>query len=313
VLACFAWAADPEEGAMIARCPFKRIKWVSTIPYEPRRPASTDEYLALVRHSSLALRQGLLCIYRTGCRPCEMRELIWPWVQLDAASPHLELIVHKTVKKTGKPKLIGLDDVMQRFLRDLQKKRTWTDTRPCRCSLTKIRHTVGDHVFLNCDGTAWSRRAFAQNIRRCAERAGLDVKAIEKKVSAGCLRTTFACDLIEAGISNRKVADALGHTTTWMVDHVYGAATRHKAAHLEDIAKQAAPIRGAIVHHNRCQRRLKNFLATLSSTQLPLRQEVSRKRTWCSTLPDRRDDRAYHSMMRARANSPKISRAHFVP
>ena len=68
---------------------------------------------------------------------------------------------------------------------------------------------------------------------------GLD-ESVQSKVSAGCLRTTYACDLIEAGFTNREVADMLGHTTTEMVDLVYGAETRERVEHLGNVAKAAA-------------------------------------------------------------------------
>ena len=224
VLACFRWATDTERGSLIDRCPLRRIKAVSSIPYKPRRAASPVEIVSLMRHGSLALKQGLWFVYRTGCRPCEMRELIWPWVHIDGpAAPHLKLERHKTFRQTGKAKIIGLDDATVKLLRFLRR----------RHSLDAV------HVFLNCDGLPWTRRALALNLRRCAVRAGLD-ESVQSKVSAGCLRTTYACDLIEAGFTNREVADMLGHTTTEMVDLVYGAETRERVEHLGNVAKAAA-------------------------------------------------------------------------
>jgi integrase len=222
ILACFNWAADSERGDLIAKNPFKRIQAVSDIPYEARRAGTLAEYVGLVREGNIALKRALFFIYRTGCRPCEMRELIWPWVIFNGIVPHLCLAKHKTIKKTGKPKLIGLDEVTVRFLRNLQARRT----------------TAHQFVFTNCDGDPWSPRAFSQNLARCAVRAGLD-QGVEKKVSAGCFRSTYACDLIEAGFTNREVADMLGHTTTDMVDQVYGSHTRQRAAHLGRVANDA--------------------------------------------------------------------------
>ena len=224
VLACFAWAADPDQGSLIPHCPLRSIKSVTAAPYQPRRAATLNEYLALLGAGSIQLQQGLAFIYSTGCRPCEMRELIWPWVLLDAESPHLCLAKHKTFRKTGKPKLIGLDDETIALLRSLQADRPADNYQ---------------NVFRNCHGQPWTRRGFSLNVRRAALRAGLDA-GVEKLVSAGCLRSTYACDLIESGFTNREVADMLGHSSSWMVDHVYGAATRQRAAHLGNVAKRAA-------------------------------------------------------------------------
>ena len=243
VVACFQWAADPERGAMIERCPFRRVQAVTAEPYQPRRAATVEEYKALIEHGAPALKHVLFAAYSTGSRPCEMREVIWPWVKLQAATPHLEMIVHKTIRKTGKPRLIALDQGMLRLLRFFSANRPRTGDSPsCRCSLRKIPHLVEDHVFPNCHGKAWSRRSLAQNLRRAAVRAGLD-EGVEEKVSMGCLRTTYACDLIELGFSNSKVAAALGHETTFMVDHVYGAEARRRVSHLDEIAKEASELR----------------------------------------------------------------------
>jgi integrase/recombinase XerD len=231
VVTCFQWAADADRGDLIERCPFKRIPSVSKAPYTPRRAATREEINALLRHASLALRQALTFIDATGCRPIEMRELVWPWVIFDAEFPHLRLERHKTFRQTGKPKIVGLDDVMVRFLRHLDAKR--------KADVAAGRRSPNDlHVFHNCDGNPWTEVGFPQNLRRCASRAGLDDGVI-RKVSAGCLRTTYACDLIEDGFTNRDVADLLGHTSTQMVDRVYGSETRERADRLGKLAKKA--------------------------------------------------------------------------
>lgn len=52
------------------------------------------------------------------------------------------------------------------------------------------------------------------------------------RCTANDLRRTFASWLIQGGVSNRIVADLMGHGTTRMVDMVYGKldeATRHAA------------------------------------------------------------------------------------
>lgn len=220
-LCCFEWAADPTRGNLIDRVPFRSLRQIASIPYVPRRAAERDEIVALMRHSQAALRRSLFFCYRTGCRPCEMRELIWPWVHLDTPAPHLALEKHKTVRKTGKPRIIGLDAATVRLLRWLEARRD---------------HGM-QHVFANNHGRPWLKRSFSQAVARAAVRAGLDGGSV-KRVSAGCLRTTYACDLIEAGFTDRQAADMLGHTSTWMVDHVYGSHTRQRAAHLDDLAKK---------------------------------------------------------------------------
>ena len=55
-----------------------------------------------------------------------------------------------------------------------------------------------------------------RDLARACLRAGVP------RVTANDLRRTFASWLIQGGVSNRIVADLLGHTTTKMVDLVYG-------------------------------------------------------------------------------------------
>lgn len=242
VLSCFKWAANPRKGGLIDRCPFEAIEWITNIPYKPRRAATAEEFVALMRKGAIALQQGLFFIHGTGCRPCEMRQLLLPWAKLDAPSPHLFLEWHKTIRKSGKPKVLGLSDEMVLFLRNLISKRL-SDPRisgRCRCDLP-IHHDMADHVFTNCDGLPWVRRSLCQNLSRCAIRAGLD-NGVIKRVSAGCFRTKFVCDLIEAGFTNREIADLVGHTSTDMVDDVYGAETRERAGHLDNLANRVAKL-----------------------------------------------------------------------
>jgi integrase len=62
--------------------------------------------------------------------------------------------------------------------------------------------------------------------------AGACERAEVPRVTANDLRRTFASWLIQGGVSNRIVADLMGHGTTRMVDLVYGRlddATRHAA------------------------------------------------------------------------------------
>lgn len=223
IVTCFNWAADYQRGDLIERSPYHRIRAISALPYVPRRPAQHDEYLALLRDGCIQFRQAMFFLFETGTRPCEMRGLIWPYVKLDAIVPHLCYERHKTFRQVRKAKLVGLSEKMVGFLRHLYARRA--PDQP--------------FVFLNTDGKPWQQRAFAKHLRGVAERAGLD-EGVVKKVSAGCLRTTFACDAIKKGFTNRQVADMLGHETTSMVDHVYGAQTRHDTEHLDKMAKEMA-------------------------------------------------------------------------
>jgi integrase len=96
-----------------------------------------------------------------------------------------------------------------------------------------------EHVFLNCDRQQWGRRIFCQHFRRQAKRIGMDEGAVERCCSYG-LRHLYAVDAIEAGITTRMIADQLGHTSTAMIDRIYGSHSKHKIEHLSNVANEIA-------------------------------------------------------------------------
>lgn len=219
LVACFAWAADEEAGALIDRCPYKRPKILKGLPYEPRRPADHHEYVMLMRKGSRELRRALFFLRRTGARTKEMRELRWENVILDGDTPHIRLEQHKTRRKTGTCRKIGLDPATAAWFRAIRRS---------------ALDSVG-LVFLNTRGGGWDRHTFARHLRRTAQRIGLDA-GVERRVSAYCLRHTYACDGIEAGATTREIADQLGHTSEAMVSKVYGCHTRDREKHLSRVA-----------------------------------------------------------------------------
>lgn len=217
IVACFRWAAEEE---LIDRCPYRRVKVVSNLPYVARRPADHKEYVALMRHGSRALRRALFFLRRIGARTCEMRGLLWTDCILDGPAPHVCLYKHKTHRKTGKPRKIGLDVATANWLRAMR------------------RRAASAWVFTNCNGDPWKRCTFCVNLRGVAKRAGLDETAASR-VTAYCLRHTYVVDGIEGGLTTRQIADQVGHETTDMIDRIYGSHTRQREEHLAKVAEAA--------------------------------------------------------------------------
>jgi integrase len=207
----FIWAADEE---LISASPY-RVPRSLRLPTRPRREASTKEYILLMRHASRALRRALFFLHRTGARTCEMREVLWTDVDLGRGIVRLD--EHKTMRtqRNPAPRIIGLDEGTVRFLKNLLRQ------RPART----------EKVFLNNDGTPWTRQAFARCFRRAADRLGL-----APDLSAYCLRHLYGTEAIEGGVGERQLADQMGHTTTRMVS--YYAKTAGKIDHLRRVATQ---------------------------------------------------------------------------
>ncbi len=228
ILTCFIWASNPEEHAepLIKFNPYRMPKCVSEIPYKPRRPAEHSEYVTLMRGGSRSLRLALFFMRRTGARTIEMREVIWRECLLDGESPHICREKNKTKRRTGKPRKIGLDVGLANFLRALRRREKKAG-----------RGRDGDRVFTNSDGNPWTRGTFGTHLRRHAARLGLDDGSLER-ITAYCVRHTYACDGVEACVTDHRIADQMGLSSTAMIRKVYASHTRHRPEHLANVANE---------------------------------------------------------------------------
>lgn len=221
LVACCHWYEE-ETGV---RAVYRRSR-MPQIEKASRREADAREYIALMKHtSSVQLRRALWCLWNVqGIRTCEMRELLWTDFRWEESC--IVLDKHKARRKTGKQKIVGLTPRQLRFFRGLERQ--------------KLPGTV--HVFLNCEGTPWDRHTFARHLRRTAERIGLDAGVVNR-MSAYCLRHTFATECDEAGVDQQKTALLLGHAGPDMLRRVYSK-----------IGAKAAPIVEAAVEAEKARR-----------------------------------------------------------
>jgi integrase len=217
ILSCFRWCAEEE---LIEKCPYKMPKFLKGQPDKARRPATTQEYVTLMRHGSQALRRSLFILRRVGIRTKEMRNLIWPDIDLGPI-PHISLNKHKTVKKSGRARKVGLDNATANFLRALRRN----------------QRGKTQHVFTNSCGKPWTRHSFARHLRRYAKKLGID-EGVAERVSGYCWRHSYTLDGIEGeegGVTTRRIADQLGHSRTNMIDAFYGRQSRENVAHLNEV------------------------------------------------------------------------------
>lgn len=217
VIAAFRFA---EEEQMIARSPYRRPRSLRNLLTQRRTPAKPSEYLALLAASEPHLRRCLVFLWQTGARTCEMRLLQWAHVRLTPPYPCVILRDHKTARKTGKQRVIPLNSVAAKLLK-------WMELR-----------SASRFVFTNRNGAPWkSRHSFARSVNRAAQQAGL-TDGGRSLVTAYCLRHSFACAALAAGMTSKQVADQLGHVDARMVERVYGSHTAHDAAYLAAVARQ---------------------------------------------------------------------------
>jgi integrase len=198
----FNWAADEME--LIARNPFK-----GRCPYKkgkPRRAMTEEEFQRLLVAANPQFALLLRFCRLTGARPGELRTAHWDDIEgsLDWAA-WLVLEKHKTVEKTGRPRIVALPPAAADLLIDLKKAR-------------------GDAglIFHNTRGQGWTRNALTLQMRRLREKLG-----IAEDCKLYCLRHKFATDAIVNGCGIKDVADLLGHTTTRMAEHYVHTAGMH--------------------------------------------------------------------------------------
>jgi len=171
--------------------------------------ASDDEFQALRRAAVPAFRLFLFALRQTGARPSEVRGLTWDQVHDD----RWILPEHKTVGKTGKPRVIHLTPVMQRLMRLLRRK------------------SVSRYVFVNCHGEKWTTNAVRLQMQRLRRKLGLrdDLCAYE-------VRHAFGTYGILNGVDIATLAELMGHRDTTMVSRVYG----HLAEQTDHLAAAVA-------------------------------------------------------------------------
>lgn len=215
--AAFEWAADPDGANLIDRPLFKRSKLSSLVPpTQPRQPVYTHQLLAVFKvarrrgHKTArnAFRFALHFLFETGSRPCELRRVCWNHVDWETGIIHLPAELSKTGKKTGENRLIVLTDRMRRLIRTAWERRG----KPSK-----------GEIFLNSRSDPIQPEGFADYFRRVADLAG-----IPEECTAAGIRHGFAVRKLSEGQSNKRVADAMGHKSTAMIDRVYDRHVREE-------------------------------------------------------------------------------------
>ncbi|MFV2068267.1 MAG: tyrosine-type recombinase/integrase [Pirellulales bacterium] len=181
------------------------------------RIITPTEFQDLLRHSDISFRRVLLVLRWTGCRPVELRSLIWDWVDLEAGFWTLK--DHKTVtrQRRPQPRIIPLPTPILRLCERLAEE----GQQPT------------DHVFLNACGTPYTKDTLCRKMARVRKRAKIRIKAGEQLVLY-CNRHTFGTQA-SGRVSDMELAELMGHTDV---------RTTHRYVHinperLKDIQRRA--------------------------------------------------------------------------
>ncbi len=181
---------------------------------------SEQQVVALINapdtSSDLGLRDRAMLetLYATGLRVSELIGLTLSEVDLIAG-------VCRVIGKGGKERLVPLGE----------QAVSWIEKYCCYARGDILGNRLGEALFVTRRGSAMSRQAFWQNIKRYALIADIDCD-----LSPHTLRHAFATHLINHGADLRSVQMLLGHSnlsTTQIYTHVAGARLQalHKSHH----------------------------------------------------------------------------------
>lgn len=158
------------------------------------RIVTKDEFNKLFGGTDARFRDVLTALRHTGCRPIEVRTLVWDWVDLDEGLWILK--DHKTItrQRNPLPRLIPLSDEVLSLCKRLAER----------------RHSATDRVFLNAHGKPYSKNGMCQKMARLRERVGIEPKAGEQLVLYSA-RHTFGTNA-NGRVSDIELATLMGHT-----------------------------------------------------------------------------------------------------
>ncbi len=235
ILGCFAWL---QEQGFLKQSPFIRPRKLR-FKRQHRRAVRADHFWAIMRaargpvrrdasggFSAAALREFrhiFLAAWLSGCRLIELRLLQPRHIDFARANIRLEADEHKTGHQTGAAKIIGVGDRLLLLLRALCKR-------------------GGKYVFQTASGGPWHSDRLGRLYKLLREKAGVPA---EFKM-AGSRHGYAYRNLASGKMSTKQIADQFGHTTSRMVETIYGAETRYDGElvrHAANLGERGKPTR----------------------------------------------------------------------
>lgn len=186
----WSWAVKND---FLPHNPLQKVQKLDTEGRE--RTFSQEEFLALLRNSDALFRQVLLFFRLTGIRPGEFHRLSWEQVDFDNHVLVIRRHKSRRTAKVKKPRIIHLPPAAENLLR-------WR--------LVNYGHT--ERVFLNGDGLPWRYNALRCRMRRLRVRAGIGPDEKGERIVLYTARHTFGSRAAAAGVSDRRLAELMGHT-----------------------------------------------------------------------------------------------------
>jgi integrase len=207
--AAFAWA---ERTRLIARTPRVGLRKPPKASRGAKTVVSGETVTQLLAHADTEFAALVRFLWLTGCRPSEAGGLTVDDVHWDERCAVLP--DHKTAHR-GKARVIYLPDEALAVLREQQAE-----------------HPRG-YLFRRPTGGRWTTHSITQKFARVSRVAGV-------KVTAYCLRHSFATDALANGVPDAQVAELLGHSGTTMLHKHYSHLGARAQALREALSKVRA-------------------------------------------------------------------------
>lgn len=158
------------------------------------RIITPEEYELLLAKADPNFRRVITALRLTGCRPAEVRKLIWSWVDLDRRVWILPKHKTETQQEDPMPRIIPLPDAVIEICRELAQQ----------------PHEPSDFVFLNRKSKPYTKNCFTLKWARLRKRAGIEEKSGERVVLYSN-RHTYGTEK-SANVSAIELAELMGHT-----------------------------------------------------------------------------------------------------
>lgn len=204
----FAWCKNDAE--LVERNPFAHVR--KPAPGGRRRILTRGEVLRLMRVVRHDFRMLILTSRETLARPQEVRVLKWEDIHHDETTSSLSealksghaffrLTEFKSRARRRDPLATRIIPISRRLgrLLDRQKRNTISET---------------GEIFVTFRGRPWCKEKIRNRMRSARRRAQLAVDRRGEQVCLYTLRHTMATLACARGVSDRVLADLMGHSTT---------------------------------------------------------------------------------------------------
>lgn len=217
----FAWATH--EAEFIQRNPFKGMKLPK--PRSRQRILTDREYARMLGGSRADFRRFLMAMRESIARPQEIRAVRWEWIRwegdhqdvraaLVAGDAFFELWEFKSRKQRadqGTPRRILINQRLGRLVAFLGRR------------LVELR----GEIFLNRCGKPWTANATRLRMKRLVRGLGIELDCRGEPIVNYTLRHTAATQASAQGVSDRILAEVMGHTSTRTTQRYCHPTRRH--------------------------------------------------------------------------------------